>query len=68
MLKCPTAVTTSHSATLQQAELDAGTSMAALRRFSDSLAKLPEIEWGKPAGPDLRIVFQHLPADDQSGI
>ncbi|KAL0037921.1 hypothetical protein WJX79_005370 [Trebouxia sp. C0005] len=28
-----------------EAELDAGTSMAALRRFSDSLAKLPEIEW-----------------------
>jgi len=42
--------------------------MAALRRFSDNLAKLPEDEWGKPLSPDLRIVFQHLPDDNHPGI
>ncbi len=68
LLKHPTAVITSHNATLQQAELDAGQSMAALRRFSDNLAKLPENEWGKPFGPELRIVFQHLPDDNHPGI
>lgn len=32
-----------------QAQLDAGASIAALRRFSDNLAKLPEQGWGKCA-------------------
>jgi len=68
LLKHPTAVITSHNATLQQAELDAGQSMAALRRFSDNLAKLPENEWGKPCCPDPHNVFQHLPDNDHPGI
>ena len=36
-----------------QAELDAGQSIAALRRFSDNLAKLPEHGWGMP--PDHHV-------------
>lgn len=37
-----------HSDSWLQAELDAGHSIAALRRFSDNLAKLPEHGWGMP--------------------
>ncbi len=37
---------TRHLFGMFQAELDAGQSIAALRRFSDNLAKLPEVGWG----------------------